>query len=37
MSPCDSPLWLRYDLMTSPMFTRGFSFGTMTLQVEGVA
>src|SRR5580704_5710568 len=35
MSPCDNPLWLRYDLITSPMFTRGFSFGTMALQVRG--
>src|SRR5580698_5179079 len=35
MSPCDNPLWLRYDLMTSPMFTRGFSLGTMALQGRG--
>src|SRR2546430_15991201 len=36
MSPCDRLRWLRYVLMTSPIFTRGFSFG-MVSPLEGVA
>src|ERR1700677_3421467 len=35
MSPCDNPRSARYDLMTSPMLTLGFSLGMGSFPLTG--